>query len=424
MFRHIVGVLLALAVAGVARAADQPQYGPAPPWVKPVAIPPPAKAGGAAVQVLLRNDQMAFEPDGDAFYSESAKQVVSEQGLPLVGNIILTWQPSTDTLTIHRLEIIRGSQTIDLTDGGKSVTVLRREPDLERAMLDGSLTATIQPEGLQVGDVVHIAYTIKRSDPVLGGRSEGFWVLGSAGVGHAYMRALWPASKTMTWRATEGVAAPAVDRAGGGGGELVVDMSDTQSPNAPAGAPARYDDLGQLQLSEFKTWSDVAAIMAPLYAKAATLGPDSAVRAEAKQIAASTADPGERTLKALELVQSNIRYLFLGMGQGGLTPADADVTWARRFGDCKAKTALLLALLRELGVEAEPALVSTTLGDGLDQRLPNVELFDHVVVRAVVGGKGDRPRPRRATRRRRGPADQARIRQRPGAGPDRARQAG
>ena len=63
------------------------------------------------------------------------------------------------------------------------------------------------------------------------------------------------------------------------------------------------------------------------------------------------------------------------MNFGGYTPASTDITWSRRFGDCKGKTTLLLALLHGLGVEAEPALVSTTLGDGLDQRLPRLDVF-------------------------------------------------
>ena len=54
-----------------------------------------------------------------------------------------------------------------------------------------------------------------------------------------------------------------------------------------------------------------------------------------------------------------MRYLALSMDDGGYVPADADVTWKRRFGDCKGKTTLLLALLKGLGVEAQPALVST-----------------------------------------------------------------
>lgn len=386
MFRFIAGVLCALVAASGAWAADQPQYGPPPAWVKPVPIPADAPPpGAAAVQLLLRNDQMAFGSDGDSFYSERATKVLSAQGLQLLGNVILSWQPSTDTLTIHKAEIIRDGHAIDLLGAGKKVTVLRRETDLEMAMLDGSLTATIQPEGLRVGDILHLAYTIKRNDPVMAGRSQGFWTLGELETAHAYMRAIWPRSKRMTWRATEGLSPPAL-AATPDGSELSIDAKDAEAPPAPADAPARYANLGQLQLSEFRTWSDVAALMAPLYEKASVLGPASPVLAEARKIAAQTSDPGQRALAALALVQNDVRYLFLGMGQGGLTPADADLTWTRRFGDCKAKTALLLAILHQLGVEAQPALVSTTGGDGLDERLPNLELFDHVLVRAVIGG--------------------------------------
>jgi len=90
---------------------------------------------------------------------------------------------------------------------------------------------------------------------------------------------------------------------------------------------------------------------------------------------------------ALALVQEQIRYLFLGMDDGGYVPAAADLTWSRRFGDCKGKTALLLALLRELKVEAEPALVNLGGGDGMNERLPSVAAFNHVIVRATIDGQ-------------------------------------
>jgi tetratricopeptide (TPR) repeat protein len=86
-------------------------------------------------------------------------------------------------------------------------------------------------------------------------------------------------------------------------------------------------------------------------------------------------------------VQDKVRYVFLGINDGGYVPASADTTWARRFGDCKGKTVLLLALLHELGIKAEPALISTGHGDGLDAHLPMLEWFDHVMVRADIGGK-------------------------------------
>ena len=127
--------------------------------------------------------------------------------------------------------------------------------------------------------------------------------------------------------------------------------------------------------------------MAPLYRKAATLAPNSPIRAEAAKIRAASSDPKVQAAAALRLVQDRIRYLYLGMDLGGYLPADADVTWSRTFGDCKAKTAVLLALLQELGIDAQPALVSTVMGDGLDERLPNIVLFNHILIRARVGGR-------------------------------------
>ena len=81
-----------------------------------------------------------------------------------------------------------------------------------------------------------------------------------------------------------------------------------------------------------------------------------------------------------------MRYVYIGLNGGNLKPASADETWKRRYGDCKGKTVLLLAMLKEMGIEAAPVLVNTAgIDDGLGERLPNPGLFDHVVVRAMIG---------------------------------------
>ena len=385
------GLVLAVATlwAGAAFAADQPQYAPPPAWVKPTPIPADdPQAGGAAIQMRLQDQQMRFADDGDQYYDETAYKILSAQGLPFAGNAILVWTPDTETLIIHRLHIIRDGQVIDALAGGKTFTVLRREKNLEMASLDGSLTANFQLEGLQVGDVVDLAVTRVRNDPVLQGHSESFTAMSRPGVvGRFHVRAVWPAAKPMRWRATTGLDQPTVTH-GPEGGELTLDEIDAEAPHAPTEAPARLtNDLAQLETSQFADWGEVSALMAPLYQKAVTLPADSPLRAEVARIKAASADPKTRAEAALRLVQDQIRYVFLGMNNGGYIPAAADLTWARRYGDCKGKTALLTALLHLLDIDARPALVSTEVGDGLDQRLPLVEAFDHVMVRAVIGGK-------------------------------------
>jgi tetratricopeptide (TPR) repeat protein len=46
-----------------------------------------------------------------------------------------------------------------------------------------------------------------------------------------------------------------------------------------------------------------------------------------------------------------------------------------------------MALLNGLGIEAQPALVNSAEGDGLNERLPTPGAFDHVLVRARIGGR-------------------------------------
>src|SRR5262249_17325845 len=111
------------------------------------------------------------------------------------------------------------------------------------------------------------------------------------------------------------------------------------------------------------------------------------LHAEIERIRAASPDPVLRAEAALTLVQDHIRYVALAMGDAGLIPADAQTTWARRFGDCKGKTALLLGILHAFNIEAEPVLVSTIFGDGLDQHVAMIGLFNHVLVRATINGR-------------------------------------
>jgi hypothetical protein len=53
----------------------------------------------------------------------------------------------------------------------------------------------------------------------------------------------------------------------------------------------------------------------------------------------------------------------------------------------QGKTALLVALLKGLGIAARPVFVDTDSGDAVARRLPAMNLFDHVLVEAQIGGR-------------------------------------
>lgn len=369
-------------------AADKPAYGPPPSWVD-VAKPPetPTPDGAPALQTLLDDNQSRLSPDGDVFYSRRVVKVLKTEGLSDLTSESFTWSPDTESMSINTIAIRRGGKVIDLLQGGDGMLVLRRETGLEAGMLDGRLTATRQIEGLQVGDVLDVAWTVAKRDPVTKGRSEDPEGLSSSDViGRYRVRISWPSADPVRWRVTEGLSQPTVTTSDGRT-VLLLDAVNVKAPVPPISAPARFRWLGRLYASSFRTWPDVSALVYPLFDRAATVKPSSALLAEADAIAARSTDPKVRAFQALRLVEDKVRYLYVGTNDGGYIPADADETWRRRFGDCKGKTVVLLTLLRRLGVEATPALVSTGAGDGLNEDLPGLGRFDHVIIRAVIGGK-------------------------------------
>lgn len=392
--RRVLAVgLLLLAQPSVLPAAEPPKaeapagadtlgYGPVPAWV----MPPPAFAptqSNEAFTFELFDSQSRVTGAGIEGYSMLRMTARSPEALEAVGSALnITWQPDISRIVVHQARLIRPGETVDLLAGGTRMTLLRREENLERAALDGQLTAILQPEGIRVGDTVEFAFSVQTVDPVLAGNAQ----LQVSNMLDAEVRHL---RYTLDWSKRPGFRAFAGERlkARRTPTSLAFELKEVPQRQFPANAPTRYLQSSAVEGTSFASWAEVSALLAPLYTAAATLPPQSAVRTEARRIAAAYPDKASRMLAALRLVQDDVRYLFLGMDLGGYRPASAEETWARRFGDCKGKTALLLALLAELDIPAQAALVHSELGDGLDARLPMPAQFDHVIVRAELDGR-------------------------------------
>jgi hypothetical protein len=103
------------------------------------------------------------------------------------------------------------------------------------------------------------------------------------------------------------------------------------------------------------------------------------------EIRAAGGTKEEQALRALQYVQERIRYASIAIGRGSYEPTAPQTVLDRLFGDCKDKSLLLAAMLTELGVQSNVALVNTGRGRALDGMLPTPYAFDHAIVRARIG---------------------------------------
>jgi tetratricopeptide (TPR) repeat protein len=379
----LCGAALMLA-PGTAMAGDRVLTGAAPDWVSPASLD--GMDVGKGPTELISDSQHRMERGVVHSYYDSAVRIDNSQTLMDQNTVSIGWLPDKGDLTVHRLEIYRDGATIDLLDGAK-FEVIRREQGLEARLLDGELTATLAIPGLRVGDVLRTTYSISIDDQALGDEVQVLQYLGSkpwrVGMGRAIVS--WPEGDQMYWRAEHDAVAGEPELRDGYR-YLAVTLPLAEPKEMPRDAPSRYNRPTVLRVGSFTDWAELSRVMAPHYDEAANVRAAGAVAEQAAAIMRETSDPLERAALATRLVQDKVSYLLDGLDGGNYLPQDAEFTWEKRYGDCKAKSVLLYALLQRMGIEAEPVLVTTRGGDALPELLPVPGDFDHVIVRARIGG--------------------------------------
>ncbi|TCM22428.1 tetratricopeptide repeat protein [Novosphingobium sp. PhB165] len=385
--RAVLACAIVAAIPSPAFAGETVLYQPSPAWVKVAALP--AATGSDTAPIAIYDSQQKVEGGQLWRYNDTAVRIASAEMLAQFSTVAAQWSPDQGDLIIHEISIVRDGETIDLLKGGMKLDVLRREELLEQRQLTGVLSATAAIQGLRVGDLFRLRYSSTQHDKVLGDHVQAMAVLPvrPLRIGTGRLRVIWPVAENAKWQILT-KDSPAAPVRHGDTMELEVPLPLAKQPEMPADVPARFRPLPLFEFSTFRDWPEVSRTFAPLYAAHGLIADGTPLAAEADKIAAASTDPLTRAQAALQLVQDKVRYLAVQMNGGNYTPQKPEETWQLRYGDCKAKTLLLLALLDRLGVEAEAVTASATGGAfDLPRRLPSAAVFDHVLVRAKVGGQ-------------------------------------
>lgn len=360
-------------------------YGPAPKWVEVRDAATIDTASSTALALL--DVQQRIEGDTLKVYIDQAYKLGSPEALTQGGTSAASWMPGKGDLTIHRVEILRAGKVIDVLKGGARYEVLWRELGLEQRQIDGVLTATLAIPGLQVGDVLRIAYSQTTRDKALQGRVQIDVPLLTLPVeaGYARTSVSWPEGVAVKWQAGPSAGSP-VETSKDGWHTVNVVLPLAKREEMPEGVPSRFTRQPTLEATTFASWEEVSRVFAPVYSTRDAIPAGSPLAAEVAKIAAASPDPLTRAALATRLVQDKVSYLLKGMAGGNYVPQAPAVTWTSRYGDCKAKSLLLLSLLEALGIKAEATLVNSQTGDAVPESLPMPAAFDHVIVRAEIAG--------------------------------------
>lgn len=375
--------------AAHAAPATSKEYkiGPAPAWVLPMAIDEgkskQESKASQGVDLLLSDVQVRVENEGATTYRHLALKALNEQGVETAAHIDIEFDPAYQTLRLHTLLVHRNGQTQSRM-ASSSMRVLQRERELEYRLYDGRKSLVISLNDVRLGDIVEYSYSRIGVNPVFGNRSYGRLDLqASVPVERASRRLIFPAGRNIAIQARNTEQKPTITQVGGFR-DYRWDARGVPGLDVNSDAPSWFDPFPAVYWSEFRDWAAVVNWAYPYYQPPMTLSAD--MQREIARIGSASSDVRERILGVLRFVQGNVRYLGIEIGSGSHAPSSPNDVFARRFGDCKDKTLLVVTMLRALGIEAQPALVSTGLRQKVRELPPSPGAFNHVLVRVRISG--------------------------------------
>ena len=135
--------------------------------------------------------------------------------------------------------------------------------------------------------------------------------------------------------------------------------------------------LPRFDVSTYGSYEEIGRAYGAAAVPRAVPGP--AVRALADQITAGLGDPRDQAAAILAWIGRNVRYVAVYLGAGRIVPNDAETVLARRYGDCKDKATLMVALLAAKGIAAEEVLIQAGFSYALPDT-PVLQAFNHLIV--------------------------------------------
>ncbi|MGC2745310.1 MAG: DUF3857 domain-containing protein, partial [Candidatus Angelobacter sp.] len=340
--------------------------------VKDTFVNPPAPADTALAVIRV---QELLASGLDRVHVQQLYFVGSESALDTHRVSSIRYSPSTEELrVIHARAWKPNGLVLDAQELGD-----REYADTPVSMYYDMRLHQLRFAGLEKGDVVELEYSLapkRRSAPYSGYFGE---LVLFAGRGPEQLKRyvlIAPAAQKIFVHA-EKIAPASVSARDGSQIFLWESRSIPALPREPR-SPGVTETSPYVHVSTMGDWEQLGSWYADLVRPQFAL--DQALQDELARVTNGLHTDKEKISAIQEFVLRSTHYVALEFGIYSYKPYPVTQIYARRFGDCKDKASLMIALLRAAGIEAEIALVRTrSLGDVVAEPA-SIAVFNHAIV--------------------------------------------
>ncbi|MFI1773535.1 DUF3857 domain-containing transglutaminase family protein [Thalassobellus citreus] len=332
--------------------------------------------------VTLLYDNQVNIPKQEA-YSRLTTKIIDNIGLQNASTITINYDPTYQTLALHKVNIIRDGKILNKLDIA-NFQVMRREPNAEMYLYDGSLSAVLNISDVRAGDIIDYSFTIKGFNPLHKKFSVSFYLNDLVPIGKIHGSIL--SANTLNIKSVNTEVKPEISKKGNLQQYKWL-TTNTKKLDYEENTPEWKLLFATVFVSEYNSWQEVVNWGVKLFKIKEPLSPE--LLKKIKEINKTYKTEGEKIKATLNFVQNDVRYLGLESGIGAYKPFSPNTVFERRFGDCKDKSLLMATMLNKMGITSYPMFVNTTLKHTTKTLLPSPKFFNHCVVKIIDGARNE-----------------------------------
>ena len=320
-------------------------------------------------------DEHILEFNSDFSYTEETHIVIkiqSEQGKE-AGNITVSYDNETD--------VIEYIQAYTITPEGKRIKctqVTDRNAYEAYGVLSENRVKLLTMPQVVAGSLLEVKHRIIHKKPVIENNIFlSFPIASVAPVKVRRIKLVTPENMELRFKNQNTDMKPKVDPADNK--EIYLwEIKGKEAVLQESNMPSIAEVCQMVSVSSLKSWTQLADLFWDLFNKNVIVSQD--IKTKIKEITAKDKSAREKIQSIIEYIKGECRYVSMSIDSHHYEPHPSDEVFMNKYGDCKDQTILALAMLKEIGIKAYPALFSYTFDPDFEKRLPMPLYFNHVIL--------------------------------------------
>lgn len=333
---------------------------------------------GTDVVVLDEEDDYTFDTTGKSERTRYiAYKVYTQQGVEGWSGVDISWQPWHQQRPSMRVRVITSDGAVHDLDP-KTITDSAAKDDDEGVYGDGRVVRAPLP-AVSPGAIVEEEETITETAPFFNSGVVARSYFGrSVPVQRARLTLDAPSSLPLKYKAEllPGLKPTRAEASGRTrivfetGPMLALEDVEPHLPSDIAGQP-------QVTFSTGASWQSIAEGYAKIVDEKANA---KEVQSIVNGVVSGKSTRDEKVSAILQYLAREIRYTGVEFGDAAIVPHSPAETLKHKYGDCKDKATLAVAMLRAARIPANVALLNVGARQDVSGDLPGMGLFDHAIV--------------------------------------------